>query len=99
MNYDRIPEHMMISMKEYVENGRPMGHFLTAVFANDLFAAVSRADDGNLKIIKTYVSWIWWECPGSCHGSYEIVKEWIEEKKGGAVPAKPKPKQGVTKCQ
>jgi hypothetical protein len=69
---------MMESIIAYSEKKEPLGGFLTAVFANDLFKAVSRADETNLALIPIYCSYIYWELPSTCHGSYEIVKKWIE---------------------
>lgn len=81
-DYDKIPEHMMISMKNYIEGNYPLGGFLTAVFANDLFAAVKHADDTNIVLIPTYVSWIYGYAPHSSHGSYERVEEYFKKKNG-----------------
>jgi len=75
-DYNLIPEHMMISLKEYCDNGRPVGHFLTAIFSNDLRGAVSRADDTNLPLIPTYVCWVHMNAPNGCYGSYEKVNNW-----------------------
>lgn len=74
----KIPDNMMISMREYIDNGRPMGGFLTSLFANDLYKTISKADGENIKIIKDYVLWMIWESPQGCHGSYEKVEEWIK---------------------
>lgn len=80
INYDRIPEHMKEYMRKYIEKGEPMGGFLTAVFANDFKNVVARADDTNIQILREYASWVYWEVPQGCHGSYEIVEEWIKKK-------------------
>lgn len=75
--YKDIPDHMMESITFYISHGRPLGGFLEAVFANDLFKAVSKADDVNLEILPIYVCYIYNELPGDCHGNYEIVEDWI----------------------
>ena len=77
--YELIPEHMMLNIQGYVEKRQALGGFLTAVFANDLFKAVSKADENNLKLIPTYVKYIFNELPSGCWGSYEIVKNWIKK--------------------
>ena len=79
-NYDFIPKFHMECMLSYVNDGIPMGGFLTALFANDLSRTFSRSDEENFEIIPVYVSFIHNEVPSTCHGSYEIVKEWIRSK-------------------
>ena len=54
--YGNIPEHMMASLKAYIMEGRPVGHFLTAVLSNNLFEAFSRADDENASVMRDYVN-------------------------------------------
>jgi len=79
-DYSLIPEHMMKSLRMYVEEGKRVGHFLTAVLSNDLWGAVGSADDTNQPLIPLYVMYINWECPAICHGSPEHVKAWYEKK-------------------
>ena len=78
--YPLIPDYMMESIKNYVERGTAMGSFLTAVFSNDLFKAIARADDINLPILGDYVRFIHWELPQNCHGSREVVLEYMASK-------------------
>lgn len=79
-DFSRIPERLMQNMVNYVQHGELLGGFLEAVFANDLFAATARADSECLKILPTFVKWIYNEAPHTCHGSYEIVKNWYIKK-------------------
>lgn len=79
--YKLIPEHMLASIEGYVKYGHQLGGFLTAVFSNDLFKAIARGDDQNVTLLRTYVRYINWECPGGCHGSLETVNRWIQEKR------------------
>lgn len=79
-NYDLLPKHMVMAIELYVEKGHGLGHFLHALFANDLFEAVGRADEDTLRLLSTYCSYVWNKCPSGCHGSYEIVKEWRKKK-------------------
>jgi hypothetical protein len=81
IDYDKIPPHMMKNINDYVENGSPLGGFLRAVFANDFIKAVCSADAENFELIKTYASYVNWEVPYACHGSYEKVKEWMKNKR------------------
>ena len=78
--YKEIPEHMMRGLKLYVEEGCPMGSFLTAVASDQLFKALSRADSTNKAIVHVYCQWFHWEAPDGCHGSPEIVTAWILKK-------------------
>lgn len=75
-NYDTLPRHAD-SIRRYIEDGIPMGDFLTAVFANDLLGAFGRADHINQNLIRDYALWVYNEAPSPCHGSYERVKAWI----------------------
>jgi hypothetical protein len=79
-DYNKIPENMMRSMKNYVSKGDKLGGFLQAIFANDLLGSFSRADKTNLPLISIYVTYVHWETPFQCHGSYEIIQNWINEK-------------------
>lgn len=78
--YDLIPERMMSAINLYIEHGIAPGDFLTAVICNDLKEAVGRADEENLPLIPTYVSYFYNELPFTCWGSVEKMNEWIEEK-------------------
>jgi len=75
-----IPDHMMDGLTRYIESGIPPGHFLSAVLSNDLYEAVSRADDENVKILPAYIGYLVNEAPSNCWGSREKVKAWITEK-------------------
>lgn len=78
----RIPERMRIGILEYLNNGRPMGSFLTSLFANDLFKAVARADDENLTLLRDYVTWIHCNVHADAYGSYEKVEKWAKDLRG-----------------
>ena len=79
-DYEKIPEHLMRRIKMYVDHGQNLGGFLYAIFTNDLFKAVGKADDINMPLIQIYVAYIVNEVPYNCHGSKEIVDLWIEKK-------------------
>lgn len=79
-DYSLIPDEMMEIIKRYINYGCEPGCFITAIFANDLFKAVGKCDHINMPIIPVYVSYIYNKCPMGCHGSYEAVKYWIEQK-------------------
>ena len=66
------------SLDRYAEHGIPTGGFLRAVLANDLMEAFGRADTENRQDMFEIVGHVYNEMPSPCHGSYEIVDEWIE---------------------
>ncbi len=71
-----IPRYMHEGIIEYVENGRPMGSFLTAVFNNDLVTACRHADDTNRHLLFNYVSWLHDHAPVGCYGSPDSTEKW-----------------------
>ncbi len=79
-DYSLIPERIMSNLLYYVKGEEAPGGFLYAVLCNNLFAAVSRADEEIKPLIPLIVQYIHWEVPGGCHGSPEHVKRWMEEK-------------------
>jgi len=78
-----LPEWALVSMERDVNSGVPMGHFLTSLFANDLMKTFARADDENAKILLHYVRYVWNDLPSDCHGSYEIVNDYMKRKREG----------------
>ena len=76
-----IPEHMRESVLAWIETGRPVGNFLTAVISNDLFMAIGKADDINRHALPDYMTYFFNYAPGGCWGSRKAVEEW--HKQGG----------------
>jgi len=72
----KIPSYMAGGIIRYINDGILPGHFLRAVIENNLFGAVSCADEQNLKNIPAYVGWFYNEAPSSCWGSAEAVTAW-----------------------
>ena len=79
-DFSVIPEHMMQNMLNYKNGTECLGGFLYQVFSNNLFEAYAAADHYNQKIILTYIKFIYNEMPFGCHGSEEIVKNWMKFK-------------------
>ena len=71
-----IREDIKESIDAYVESGRPLGGFLTAVMENDLMQAMGRADEGNRIGLHAICGYIYMEIPSECHGSREKVEAW-----------------------
>lgn len=74
--WELLPEHIREGVREYVEQGRPLGGFLEAVFANDLNLAASRADPFNRECLADIADFVRWYTPLTCRGSYERVEAW-----------------------
>ncbi len=64
-------------LRNYVEEGRPTNHFLTALLENDLMSCLGRADARNKQALEDYCTWLKSFAPGNCYGSPEAVREWI----------------------
>lgn len=75
--YEAIPAHMQEALRRYVVQGLAPGHFLSAVIKNDLRGAINYADATNAPLLKLYVQWFYNEAPDNCHGSPEIMREWM----------------------
>jgi hypothetical protein len=73
--YD-IPAHMHDGVIAYILTGRPVGHFLTAVFSNDLKEAVARSDDENVTRLHQYVRFLYNCAPAGCWGSPKKFAAW-----------------------
>ena len=76
--YARIPSLTRQSIDVWATTHRPCGHFLTAVFSNDLYGAISHGDLDNLRAIPAIVAYLYNEVPCTCWGSPEKVKEWMK---------------------
>jgi hypothetical protein len=78
LSKSRIPEHMRHSLVYYLTEGRPVGHFLTAVLSNDLKEACNRADDLNRHLLYDYIFFLFNNAPGNSWGSPERVHGWLK---------------------
>lgn len=75
--YEKLPLWLQGGVKRYFEQRIRPGHFLTAVLANDLYAALGRADDQALKDLPDLVKWLYWEAPSEAYGSKEKLAKWL----------------------
>jgi hypothetical protein len=81
VKWGAIPERMRGGIVRYIEHGIPPGHFLLAVFSNDLVEACSLADEENLQRLGDYVKLLVNQCPSASYGSGQHVRDWV--KRGG----------------
>ena len=78
INYATAPNQKMVpAIKRYVENRIEPGHFLTALFSNDLTGTFNRADETNGSLIRDWVVWVHNEMPGHMAGSREKVEAYL----------------------
>ncbi len=82
VKWDQIPAHMREGIRAYVEERRPIGHFLTALLSNDLKNAALRADDENRAALPDWVGFIYEYAPSDCWGSPEAVAAWLADDDG-----------------
>ena len=78
IDYSKLPDYMQEPARCYIEEGRPTGSFLRALFSNDLMETFGRADDTNRAMIFEWVRFVHNEAPSGCHGSPQMVKAWTE---------------------
>ncbi len=84
IDYDKVPvEYMRDSVRRYIEEGIMSGHFLTALFSNNLVEVFNRADTANGEAMEKWVAFLFCYAPRGCWGSKERVEDWIKD--GGLV--------------
>lgn len=75
--YASIPPSILASIQRYVNEGVSPGHFVRAVLENNLYQAVTRADDESQAALCTIVAYVVNETPSAAWGSPHAVREWI----------------------
>ena len=73
-----LPDYMVPAVFNYLENRKRPGEFLSAVIQNDLFGAISNADDQNRRVIRSWVKLLYNEFPVNAWGSEEKLTLWLE---------------------
>lgn len=74
-----VPDHNRESIVWYIEKGRGLGSFLSAVVNNDLKGAFGRADDMNTACMRSIVAWLYNHAPHDCWGYSTAVDEWCKQ--------------------
>jgi len=77
--YEMLPAHMRPGVKRYIEEGSPLGGFLTAVFSDRLIKSFELADDTNRLHMHDWAKFLWNHCPSDCWGSLKKVEAWIDD--------------------
>lgn len=73
-----LPDYMQEGVLNYLSFGILPGDFLHAVLCNDLFRAVAKSDNNNIRLLKEWVSFIYNVFPSIAWGSPEAVRNWLE---------------------
>ena len=76
-DWGTIPKYTLEALIDYVEHGRPVGSFLYAVVAGDLFGAFRGADNRNRHCIGDIIRWLRNVPLGCCYGSEARVAAWM----------------------
>jgi len=80
-----LPEHMQGAVRRYLNNGIMPGDFLTALLENDLVHSFGLADETNLTAMRTWVEWLYMECPGGAWGSEDNIRKWCDARRERAA--------------
>jgi hypothetical protein len=72
-----VPDYMCGALVRYVFHGINPGDFLTAIICNDLFEALSCADETNINKLRAYGIFFYNHVPSACFGSAEKMEQWI----------------------
>ena len=78
IKYDKLPEHIRMGMRRYIEEGIIPGSFLQAVIQDKLVESFAMADETNIARMFDIACFMYHECPRVCRGSEEVMKEWHE---------------------
>ena len=71
-----IPERMWDPLICFLVYGDPMGGFLSALVAGDLYRAALNADSDNFPALGHFGKWIGQTWPGESHGTYKKAESW-----------------------
>lgn len=72
-----VPDYMWGAVERYFVNRIPPGHFLTALFSNDLMEAFGRADDINAANMQRWCQFLYNYAPCGSYRSPEAVRAWL----------------------
>jgi hypothetical protein len=80
-DWSNIPEHLLWSIKAYVDRGRIPGELLQGIFSNELYMVVDSAADAVFATVPHIVAFMRLNMPPECYGSGERMAFW--ERVGG----------------
>jgi len=76
-DWNLIPQRMRGALHRYLAHGIAPGHFLSAVLSNDLREAVARADEENMRILHSYIRFLYNYAPLGSWGSQQCFENWL----------------------
>lgn len=77
-DYFLISDDILAAINRYALHHERKGHFLMAVFANNLIDAFGRADPENEKVLHQIICYVYNEIPSSAWGTAKKVRAWLE---------------------
>lgn len=73
-----LPRHCAVAFCEYLDHGRPLGGFLQAIVANDLYVAAKKSDPMNYQALRQYVDFLYEAADPRAYGSYKRYDVWVK---------------------
>lgn len=73
---EQLPEHMREAVRDYILEGKRVGYFLQAIFSNNFYEALLKADQENRSALFEYF-YLLSSAPFGCFGSEENYERWI----------------------
>ena len=74
----QVPKDFAEPMANYLVYGYSPGSCFTSVLANDFCGAIARSHPANtVEAFKALAGWLQNCVPPECHGSYDVVADWI----------------------
>ena len=80
--HDDMPSHTMEALDRYFIMGLKPGGFVSAMVADDYKKALACADHVNRARFWHVATWLMRYAPKGSTGSYEILKDWCDDKDG-----------------
>lgn len=77
-----VPDHTQETLEHYLLRGFEPGGFITSMLAMDMPRALGTADTANRQMMWTIGRWIIENAPAGSWGSYENVRNWIQDVDG-----------------
>ena len=81
IDYSMLPPDIQDGFRIYIERHVLPGSFVRACLENNLTMAFGKADEINRERRSDIVRFLHNEAPGTCWGSRERVKAWVEARK------------------
>lgn len=80
--HENIPDHTLQALDCYFIKGYQPGGFVSAMIAENYKKALACADSANRARFWYVATWLMRYAPKGSTGSYEILKDWCDDKDG-----------------